>query len=43
MVPLQRIAGDVLLVIGLSMVSGQFARLTAFLAELGQLINLEIS
>ena len=43
MVPLQRIAGGVLLVIGLSMVSGQFARLTAFLAGLGQLINLEIS
>jgi cytochrome c-type biogenesis protein len=43
MVPLQRIAGGVLLVIGLAMVSGQFARLTAFLAGLGQLINLEIS
>jgi cytochrome c-type biogenesis protein len=43
MVPLQRIAGGVLLVIGLSMVGGQFARLTAFLAGLGQLINLEIS
>jgi hypothetical protein len=33
----------VLIVIGLAMVSGQFARLTAFLAGLGQLINLEIS
>lgn len=43
MVPLQRVAGGVLLVIGLSMVSGQFARLTAFLAGLGQLIDLEIS
>ncbi|MGE0159494.1 MAG: cytochrome c biogenesis CcdA family protein [Gemmatimonadales bacterium] len=43
MVPLQRIAGVILLVIGLSMVTGQFARLTAFLAGLGQLINLEIS
>ncbi len=43
MVPLQRIAGGVLLVIGLSMVTGQFARITAFLAGLGQLINLEIS
>ena len=43
MVPVQRIAGGVLLVIGLSMVSGQFARLTAFLAGLGQLIDLEIS
>jgi cytochrome c-type biogenesis protein len=43
MVPLQRIAGGVLVAIGLSMVTGQFARLTAFLAGLGQLINLEIS
>jgi cytochrome c-type biogenesis protein len=43
MVPLQRIAGGVLIVMGLSMVTGQFARLTGFLAGLGQLINLEIS
>ena len=43
MVPLQRIAGGVLVAIGLSMVTGQFARLTAFLAGLVQLINLEIS
>lgn len=43
MVPLQRIAGGVLVAIGLSMLTGQFARLTAFLAGLGQLINLEIS
>jgi cytochrome c-type biogenesis protein len=43
MVPLQRIAGGILLLVGLSMVTGQFARLTAFLAGLGQLINLEIS
>ena len=42
-VPLRRIAGGLLIVIGLSMVSGQFARLTAFLAGLGQLVNLEIS
>ncbi len=42
-VPLRRIAGGVLIVIGLSMVTGQFARLTAFLAGLGQLVNLEIS
>lgn len=41
--PLQRVAGGVLVVIGLSMVSGQFARLAAFLAGLGQLVNLEIS
>ena len=43
MVPLQKIAGGLLVVIGLSMVTGQFARLTAFLAGLGQLINLEVS
>jgi cytochrome c-type biogenesis protein len=43
MVPLQRIAGGVLFVMGLAMVTGQFARLTAFLAGLGQLINLEVS
>jgi len=43
MVPLQRIAGGVLVVMGLSMVTGQFARLAAFLAGLGQLINLEVS
>ena len=42
-VPLQGLAGTVLVVIGLTMVTGQFARLTAFLAGLGQLINLEIS
>ena len=42
-VPLQWVAGTVLVVIGLTMVTGQFARLTAFLAGLGQLINLEIS
>jgi cytochrome c-type biogenesis protein len=41
-VPLQRIAGSVLVVLGLSMVSGQFARLAAFLAGLGQLVNLEV-
>jgi cytochrome c-type biogenesis protein len=43
MVPLQRVSGALLLVIGLAMVTGQFARLTAFLAGLGQLINLEVS
>lgn len=43
MVPLQRAAGTVLLVIGLLMVSGRFASLTAFLAGMGQLINLDIS
>jgi cytochrome c-type biogenesis protein len=42
-VPLQRGAGTVLVVIGLLMVTGRFASMTAFLAGLGQLINLEIS
>ena len=42
-VPLRRMAGGVLIVIGLSMVTGQFAHLTAFLAGLGQLVNLEVS
>lgn len=41
--PLQGLAGGVLVLIGLSMVSGQFARLAAFLAGLGQLVNLEVS
>jgi hypothetical protein len=41
-VPLQRVAGGVLIVVGVSMVTGQFARLAAFLAGLGQLVNLEI-
>jgi len=42
LVPLQTLAGTVLVVIGFMMVTGRFARLTAFLAGLGQLINLEI-
>ena len=42
MVPLERMAGTLLVVIGLLMVSGSFARMTAFLAGLGQLITLEI-
>jgi len=41
-VPLERMAGTLLVVIGLLMVSGGFARLTAFLAGLGQLITLEM-
>lgn len=41
MVPLERVAGTLLVVIGLLMVSGSFARLTAFLAGLGQFITLE--
>ncbi len=40
--PLQKASGVVLVVIGLSMVSGHFARVAAFLAGLGQLVNLEI-
>lgn len=43
MVPLQRAAGTLLVVIGLLMVTGRFASMTAFLAGLGQLINLEMS
>ncbi len=42
-VPVQRAAGTVLVVIGVLMVTGRFASMTAFLAGLGQLINLEIS
>jgi cytochrome c-type biogenesis protein len=41
-VPLQRVAGTVLVVIGVLMVSGRFLSLTAFLAGMGQLINLEM-
>lgn len=41
-VPLQRIAGTVLFVIGLLMLTGRFATVTAFLAGMGQLINLEL-
>ena len=41
-VPLQRVAGTVLLVIGLLMVTGRFASVTASLAGMGQLINLEL-
>lgn len=41
-VPLQRVAGTVLIVIGLLMVTGRFASMTAFLAGMGQLINLDL-
>lgn len=41
-VPLRRAAGGVLVVLGVAMVTGYFARLTASLAGLGQLINLEL-
>lgn len=42
MVPLQRVAGAVLLLVGVLMVSGRFAELTAGLAGMGQLINLDM-
>jgi hypothetical protein len=42
-VPLQRGAGLVLVLVGALMVTGRFAALTAFLAGLGQLITLERS
>lgn len=41
-VPLQRVAGTVLVAIGVLMVTGHFASMTAFLADMGQLINLEV-
>jgi cytochrome c-type biogenesis protein len=41
--PLRRIAGGVLLALAVALITGYFARLTAFLAGLGQLINLELS
>lgn len=40
---LERAAGVVLVLVGLAMVSGGFARMAASLASLGQLINLETS
>ena len=39
---LARVAGILLVVIGISMISGQFSSLSAFLAGMGQLINLEL-
>jgi cytochrome c-type biogenesis protein len=42
LVPLGRIAGIVLTLVGAAMLTGSFARLTAFLAGLGQLVNLEM-
>ncbi len=40
--PLRRGAGGLLAALGLALVTGYFARATAFLAGLGQLINLEL-
>lgn len=42
MVPIQRTAGTVLVLIGVLMITGHFVSLTAFLADMGQLINLEV-
>ena len=42
LVPLTRAAGIVLVLVGAAMLTGGFARLTAFLAGLGQLVNLEM-
>jgi cytochrome c-type biogenesis protein len=42
LVPLSRAAGIVLVLVGATMLTGSFARLTAFLAGLGQLVNLEM-
>ncbi|MDX1645572.1 MAG: cytochrome c biogenesis protein CcdA [Longimicrobiales bacterium] len=41
-VPLRWAAGTILVAIGLLMVTGRFASLTAFLADMGQLINLDV-
>lgn len=40
--PLQRVAGGLLVIIGALMVTGHYAIMTAFLADMGQLINLEL-
>ena len=40
--PLERAAGTLLVVMGLLMVSGHYATLNRFLAGLGQLVNLEM-
>lgn len=42
LVPLTRVAGAALVLVGLMMVTGSFATLTAFLAGLGQFVNLEM-
>ncbi len=40
--PIQKVAGTVLVLIGVLMVTGHFATLAAFLADMGQLINLDV-
>jgi cytochrome c-type biogenesis protein len=42
MVPIERAAGAVLALVGVMMITGSFARLSAFLAGLGQLVDLEM-
>lgn len=41
MIPLERAAGAILALVGVLMVTGSYANLAAFLAGLGQLVNLE--
>jgi cytochrome c-type biogenesis protein len=42
MVPIERAAGAVLALVGVMMITGSFASLTAFLAGMGQLVDLEM-
>ncbi|MFW6202239.1 MAG: cytochrome c biogenesis CcdA family protein, partial [Gemmatimonadota bacterium] len=42
MLPLQRAAGAFLVLVGVLLLTGDFARLTGFFARYGQLINLEL-
>lgn len=39
--PLERVAGAVLVLLGVTMITGHFTALTAFLADMGQLVTLE--
>ncbi len=40
--PLEKVAGTLLVIVGFLMLTGQFAALSATLADMGQLINLEL-
>ena len=42
MVPIERVAGGVLALVGVMMMTGSFATVSAFLAGMGQLVNLEM-
>lgn len=42
MIPIERVAGGVLVLVGVMMMTGSFAKVSAFLAGLGQLVNLEM-